>query len=295
MGLLWATSYPFGRYLAPYEAPQAIVVVRAFIGFLFLLTIAVYRNQARIELSPRVLGQLVVLGISGICLHNFLLFEALEHTRANTGSVINGAIPIAVMVLDFVIFRRAIARWSVFAVALSFVGTAVVISHGDLVSLISGKIGYGELLFLIAISAWAVYTIVARPLLEHYAATTVSAYACLAGTLLMTPWMLTNLDATITILSDPNIVLLLIVQGLLTIGVGFLWYYEGVQQLGPMNASVYINLVPIFGVILAAVTLGEIPDTALLIGGSLVVGGLLLVNHAERRRAQKLTEIPHTS
>jgi len=53
-----------------------------------------------------------------------------------------------------------------------------------------------------------------------------------------------------------------------------------------MNASVYINLVPIFGVILAATMIGEVPDAPLLIGGSLVVGGLLLVNRAERRRAR---------
>jgi drug/metabolite transporter (DMT)-like permease len=102
----------------------------------------------------------------------------------------------------------------------------------------------------------------------------------------MVPWMLANLEATLVLLSDPMIVLLLAVQGLLTIGIGFLWYYEGVQQLGPMNASVYINLVPIFGVILAATMIGEVPDAPLLIGGSLVVGGLLLVNRAERRRAR---------
>ena len=36
MGLLWATSYPLGRWLAAYEAPQAIVAVRAFVAFLVL-------------------------------------------------------------------------------------------------------------------------------------------------------------------------------------------------------------------------------------------------------------------
>ena len=286
MGLMWATSYPLGRYLADYEAPQVIVVVRAFIAFLFLLTIAISRNQARIELTPRVFSQLIVLGISGLCLHNFLMFEALEHSQANTGAVINGAIPIVVMILDYLIFRRTIGHWSIVGVAISFIGAAVVVSHGDLGSIASGRIGYGEFLFLIAISGWAVYTIAARPLLEHYPASTITAYACLAGTVLMVPWMLANLEATLVLLSDPMIVLLLAVQGLLTIGIGFLWYYEGVQQLGPMNASVYINLVPIFGVILAATMIGEVPDAPLLIGGSLVVGGLLLVNRAERRRAR---------
>ncbi len=284
MALLWATSYPLGRYLAAYEAPQAIVVVRAFIAFGFLLIVSRGSDAMRVPFSWRLAGQFVVLGICGLCLHNFLMFEALEHTRANTGAVINGAIPVVVMVLDFVLFRRTIARWSVVGVGLSFAGTLIVVSHGDFASLLAGSIGYGEALFLVAITAWAVYTIVARPLLERYPVTAVTAYACLAGGVLLVPWMLWNLDATLALLSDPRIVLLLLVQGILTIGLGFLWYYEGVRALGPMNAAVYINLVPIFGVVLAAVTISEMPDAPLLTGGALVVGGLLLVNRAEVRR-----------
>ena len=44
MALFWATSYPIGVWLANYKAPEAIVVVRVFTAFLFLVVIAkVYR------------------------------------------------------------------------------------------------------------------------------------------------------------------------------------------------------------------------------------------------------------
>ncbi len=284
MGLLWATSYPLGRYLAAYEAPQAIVMVRAVVAFVFLGLVARRRREARIAFTPRLVAHFLLLGLCGFCLHNFLMFEALEHTRANTGAVINGAIPVVVMVLDYLIFRRTIARWSVAGVAVSFAGAVIVVTHGDLAGLLAGHIGYGELLFLIAISGWAAYSIIARPLLEAWPVTLVTAWACLAGAVLMTPAMLWNLDAALVLLSDPAILALMLLQGVLTMGLGFLWYYEGIVALGPMNASVYINLVPIFGVALAALTLGEMPDVPLLVGGALVVGGLLVVNRAEARR-----------
>lgn len=288
MGLLWATSYPLGRYLGEYEAPQALVVIRTLIAFVFLLYIARRRREPRIVMNPRLVVHFLLLGFCGFCLHNFLMFEALEHTQANTGAVINGAIPVVVMVLDFLVFRRTIARWSVVGVACSFIGAAIVVSHGDFGSLLRGRIGYGELLFLVAITGWAGYTIIARPLLEQHASLAVTAYACLAGAVLMLPAMIWNLDATLNMLSDPRIVALLAVQGVLTIGLGFLWYCEGVQALGPMNAAVYINLVPIFGIVLAAVTINELPSRALLVGAALVIGGLLLVNRAEARRASRL-------
>jgi len=284
MGLLWATSYPLGRYLAEYEAPQALVVVRTFIAFVFLMIIALRRGDLRIDFTAPVIGQLLLLGVCGFCLHNFFMFEALEHTQANTGAVINGAIPVIVMLLDYVVFGRTIARWSVLGVAVSFCGAIIVVTHGDVTSVFSSGIGYGECLFLIAITGWAGYTIIARPLLERYSVLAVTAYACLAGGILMTPPLIWNLDAALVMLSDPVIVGLLAAQGILTIGLGFLWYYEGVQTLGPMNAAAYINLIPIFGVALAAITIGEIPDVALLVGGTLVVGGLLVVNRAELKR-----------
>ena len=33
MGVLWASSYPLGRYLAVYDAPQVITAFRAFVAF----------------------------------------------------------------------------------------------------------------------------------------------------------------------------------------------------------------------------------------------------------------------
>ncbi len=288
MGLMWATSYPLGRWLASYEAPQAIVALRALVAFAFLGAIAWRRGELAVPVSARLVGHFVVLGFCGFCLHNFLLFEALEHTQANTGAVINGAIPVVVMVLDYLVFRRTIARAAVAGVAVSFVGAVVVVTHGRFESLVDGSLGYGELLFLVAITGWACYSIIARPLLERLPALAVTTWACLAGALLMLPWMFVYLEQTRNLLAEPLIVGVLLVQGVMTMGLGFLWYYEGIRELGPMNASVYINLVPLFGVALAALTIGEVPDLPLLIGGAGVVGGLLVVNRAEAKRLARL-------
>ena len=282
--MIWATSYPLGRYLAQFHAPEIVVCFRAFIAFGFLGLIAMRRDELWIKVSARDVAHIVLLGAAGFCTHNYLMFVALEHTRANTGAVINGAIPVVVMTLDYVLFRRMIGRWSVFGVGVSLVGAVVVVTHGDLSSLLTTGIGKGEGLFLFAITGWAVYTILARPLLERFPPVAVTAWSCLAGGVLMVPGVLMNPDVSIALLSMPAQTAILVVQGIATMGIGFLWYYEGIKALGPMNASAYLNLVPVFGVILAALTINEIPDGPLLGGGVLVIGGLMLVNRAESRR-----------
>jgi drug/metabolite transporter (DMT)-like permease len=59
---------------------------------------------------------------------------------------------------------------------------------------------------------------------------------------------------------------------------GFLWYYEGIQAVGPSRASVFINLVPVSGVFLGWLILGEAVNFSLLAGAALVVGGVYLTN-----------------
>lgn len=277
MAFLWASSYPLGRWLSIYEAPETIVASRVFLAFLFLKVIAKIRGEAEIPFTAATIGQFFLLGFFGFCIHNFLMFEALEHTEAGKGAVINGAIPIVIMIFDFIIFRRKISFYAMCGVVLSFFGVVLVVSDGHPLSLLTGVLGLGELLFLIAISGWAMYSIIGRPLLDKYPPVQVTAYACLAGFILIFPASLVNLDSAIQMMSNSAVLLVLAVQGLLTMGLGFFWYYEGVKKLGAVNASMYLNLIPIFGIFLAYVGLRELPTFSILLGAVAIILGVVLV------------------
>ena len=94
----------------------------------------------------------------------------------------------------------------------------------------------------------------------------------------MLPLLGLNLGPTLDLLLDPFVVLILLIQGVLTMGLGFLWYYEGIKSMGPVNASMYLNLIPIFGVFLALITIGEVPSLSVVVGGMAVVFGVLMTN-----------------
>ena len=46
----------------------------------------------------------------------------------------------------------------------------------------------------------------------------------------------------------------------------YAWYFDGVKHLGAGNASAYIILVPILGILFSAVWLNEQVDSSLIIG-----------------------------
>ena len=136
MAVFWASSYPLGRHLAQFEVPAVVAGLRLLFATSFLLLFAGARGQLRITLSARQVAQFALLGFAGFCVHGLLLMYALQFTHANTGAVINGAIPVVVVVLDFVLFRRRIAARGLIGVALAFLGTAVVVTHGALGSVL---------------------------------------------------------------------------------------------------------------------------------------------------------------
>ena len=60
--------------------------------------------------------------------------------------------------------------------------------------------------------------------------------------------------------------------------IGFVWYYEGVKAIGPARTAVFNNLVPVFGIGLGALMLGEPILISMVVGGILVITGVLLTN-----------------
>jgi drug/metabolite transporter (DMT)-like permease len=58
----------------------------------------------------------------------------------------------------------------------------------------------------------------------------------------------------------------------------FMLFLKGIGQIGASRASIFINLVPVFGVLFSALILAENPGAGALLGGALVITGVRLLN-----------------
>ena len=92
------------------------------------------------------------------------------------------------------------------------------------------------------------------------------------------PLLMQNLDNSMIMLTNKHVVLVLVAQGLLAMGLGFLWYYEGIKELGTASASIYLNLVPVFGAVLSYILVNEQLSRTIIFGGILTILGVISVN-----------------
>ena len=67
-------------------------------------------------------------------------------------------------------------------------------------------------------------------------------------------------------------------RGVFATVIAFVIFNQGIREIGPVKTGLFINLVPIFAVILSVVFLHESVTISLITGAVLVITGVYLTN-----------------
>jgi drug/metabolite transporter (DMT)-like permease len=79
---------------------------------------------------------------------------------------------------------------------------------------------------------------------------------------------------------DLPMILSLLYLGVFGTALAFVWYYMSVKKLGASVTSVFNNLVPVFGVTISVLVLGEPLLVSMLVGGAVTIAGVMMVSRA---------------
>jgi drug/metabolite transporter (DMT)-like permease len=174
--------------------------------------------------------------------------------------------------------RLSLRRWA--GVLLALLGVAVVVSRGDFRSFASGGVGAGELFMFAAVISWALYTILGRRVLGGLSPLAATNYAALWGTLLLGAVAAPHFATLHPLQFDWALIVSLLYLGVLGTALAFVWYYMSVKKVGASSASIFNNLVPVFGVAISVALLGETLLPSMLIGGAIAIAGVMMVSRA---------------
>ncbi len=280
--MLWGGTFIAGRVISAHLPPATAGFIRFVFATLALLAALHFTEglRALTTLTRRQLLGTMALGATGILMYNLLFFTALSVLPAGRTSLIIALNPVVTLLLAAVLMgeRLHFTRW--LGVALALLGVWVVVTRGDL-SQIAQSVGKGELSMFGAVCAWAVYTLLGRKLLQGLSPVLATLWAAIWGTLFLGLLALRDIPHVHAASFTPEVWAGLVFLGVFGTAVAFVWYYEGIRQLGAARTVVFNNLVPIFGVLLGWLILGEALSVSLLVGGVMAVGGVFLVNRVK--------------
>jgi drug/metabolite transporter (DMT)-like permease len=279
--LIWAGNAIVGRLAVGEIAPMSLTFGRwAFaIGpILFAARKTLRADFAVLRPHWRYVAAMGALGFTGF---NALYYAAAHRTGAINLSIIQGAIPAFVLIAARFGFGEKVAAMQALGVFATMVGVTTIAAQGDWSRLAALAFNSGDLMVLAACFLYAGYTLAlrARPRVTGLG---FLAGMALAAFLTSIPLFAFEAAAGDVIRPGWTALLLLLAAALGPAFAGQLFYIRGVELIGPGHAGVFVNLVPVFGALMAVVLLGEPFALYHVVALALVVGGIAIAQRAKR-------------
>jgi drug/metabolite transporter (DMT)-like permease len=281
-GLFWAGNAIVARGIAGEVPPIALAFWRWAVAAVVILPFA-WRHLARDVPKMRAHWPIMLLLTTlGISVFNTFLYIAAHTTTAINIVMLQTAMPIVVVLATFAIFRETVTAVQAAGIAASFAGTLILIAHGDPAVLLGLDFKRGDLWMLAAVVCYAVYTALLRlrPPVHGFS----FAFASFAlGAALLLPFYIAE-----TILVGPLPVSAGSLTAIAYVAVfasvlAYMAFNRTVELLGANTAGLAVHLIPVFGIVLAVLLLGERLHPYHGVGITLIAVGLWLATRKPAR------------
>jgi len=275
--LCWAGNAIVGRLAAGHIPPVTLSFLRWAFAFLIILPFAwkhLVHDWAAIRSR---LGIMILLSITGIGAFNTLQYWALEHTQALNTLLLQSAGPLVVAAWSLVLLGVRLTLAQAAGILLSLAGVLVILLHGDLTKLSGIDFNIGDLIFLVALAIFGIYSVLSlkRPNIHGLSFV---AFTFGAGAACLIPLFIWELFARPPMQIDTANLLSLAYVALFPSTIAYLCFNRGVQLIGANRAAPFFHVVPVFGTVMSIVFLGENPQAFHLIGFALVLTGVFVAS-----------------
>lgn len=221
-------------------------------------------------------GALVILAITSIASFNSLLYIAAQTTPAVNIALFQVSVPFICIVLSILLLKIYPQKWQSIGLLVAIVGLMAILSRGSLDAVVSMSFGTGDLIMLVAVSIWALYTVLLKRFSVPVSGPVLLTVCVGIGVIFIAPfywWELQNYGGFE--LNVTTIMLLTYVSVFSSLAAYSCWNF-GVLVLGANQASMFNFLIPVFSALIAIPVLGENLEMYHLQGAAFIFAGLWL-------------------
>jgi drug/metabolite transporter (DMT)-like permease len=278
--LFWGGNWVVGRALNQNVPPVALAFWRWMVALALLLPFAaapLARDWPRIREHWK---SLALLGLLGTGMYNVLAYGALQYTTATNGALFNSLLPILIIVLSRLILGHKLTGRQSAGVAVSLCGALLIIARADLATLTQFDLNRGDVMLILGMLVWALYTVALRWRPEGLHPLSFLAAIIAFGLAACVPLYLWEIASGRLIVATTGALAGIAYAGVFPALLAYIFWNYSVQRVGPNIAGLFTHLVPVFGVFLSAIFLGESLHAYHLGGMALVFAGIYLTSSA---------------
>ena len=284
--MIWASNWILGRGLAGEIPPMALTFFRWLFAIVMLAPFAlprVRRDWPRIRAHWRIL---LLLGAVGVGTHNALAYLGLNYTTATNGVILNSFVPVMIITFSGLFLRERLTPLQLGGVLVSFVGVMTILSHGSLAILAQFRLNPGDLLIILSMAMWSVYSILLRYYPKGLDTLAFLFVIAVIGDLCVLPLYVGETLLGHPMHWTPMHAIAVAALGLFSSVLAYIFWNRGVAEVGANVAGLFLHLMPVFGVILAWMFLDETPALFHLAGIGLILTGIFITSRLGAQAAR---------
>ncbi len=281
--LVWAGNATAGKLAAGVISPVALTFSRWLIACVIFTIFARPHLNKDWPIIRRHLPFLFALGALGFSAFNIGFYWALNYTTAINVTIEQSAMPVLIILANYLFFRVRVSGLQGIGVLLTIAGVLVTATRGSPLEIFETGVNRGDAVMMLCVILYGGYTVALRFRPDiHWT----SLMFVLTGSAMLfaVPFYAVEIIRDGFRIPGPDAWAIIVYAAIFPSMLSQLFFIRGVTMLGANRAGIFMNLVPVFGALLAVVILAESFRLYHLAGLSLVLGGIAV---AERFRENR--------
>ncbi|CAI1754261.1 putative DMT superfamily transporter inner membrane protein [Serratia proteamaculans] len=274
----WGTNFNAGAYIIAHQPPITASIERFSLATLALLLFFGLRGQLRLSTLKNNWPAYLGLGVLGFTLFNLCTFFGLQSTTPINGALILATTPLWTLVFGVIWENEKLNGSRIAGLLAGFIGVILVITKGQIQTLLRLEVSPGDGIILLGSLAWALNMVGTRRLVHNASAIETTSYSMLFGTLALLPlgFIFENPLQSLTTASL-SVHLAVVYLALCGSLLAYLLWFNGLEKIGSVRTAIFFNLAPVFTMLVATLT-GTAPNVWQLAGAAWVILGVLLAS-----------------
>ena len=277
--LIWSVNFSVVKATLLHIPPLVFNTFRLVGATALLLGFA--RFAPKRPWTGRDLIRLLLVSLVGHTAYQLLFISGIDVTTASNSALLLGMTPVAVGAMGAMARVESLSPRAWAGIALTLLGGYFVMDSSNN----GGESLKGDLLVLAATLCWSAYTVAGKSLVEKHGAVTVTAYSILIGTLFFLPVSLPAFTRSVLHAAPWTAWAGTAFSCVFALVFAYLFWFFGVQRVGPTRTAIYSNLTPAFAMFVSWLFLGEHIYPLQLVGATVIILGVHLVRGSRATRS----------
>ncbi len=277
MVLIWGGNFLVSKFALFHFHPLTIATARVFFSataFLILMLFA--KESKKIQIFDHF--RITLLAFFGIILNQLLFIFGLKYTTPSHSALMIATIPLFVFIFAGRFLQEGFFNIKGVGILGSFAGVTILtkIWNADFHS----SYLLGDLLTILTSVAFAIYTVLGKPIVHKYHPLKVTAFVYFYGALMMIPLYPIYMINIFEFKAPLSAYIALIYVILLVTFIAYIIYYWALSQIDASKVAALLYLQPLIATVLSIILGFESLTYNLFVGGFLIIGGVVLTERA---------------